>query len=120
MTAPEVYANYYPDLVTNLPMKDVSFTALLFKKGLFPGNVKAQVKSEQTAQDGAEYFLDNMIGPPISSSNDTGPFEKLLSAMEEFTNDFLKKLACTIREHLKGGASGGGGGTGAGAGGSTG
>jgi len=99
MTTLKVFTEYYPQLLSSLPMKDVNFTALLFQRNLFPGNVKAKVKSESTAQEGAEFFLDTVIDPPLRS-NDSEPFMKLLSVMESFNSPPLQKLAHTINQKL--------------------
>jgi len=99
MTALEVFTEYYPQLLSSLPMEDVNFTALLFQKNLFPGNVKSKVRSRSTAQEGAEYFLDTVIHPPLRG-NDSEPFMKLLSVMESFNSPSLQKLACTINQKL--------------------
>jgi len=101
----DIFTQFYPQLVSSLPMKDVQFTAYLKQKDLFSGNTKSKVKSEPTPQEGAEYFLDNVIEPPLKNDN-TGPFKDMLSAMEEFNSKPLQELASTIRQKLEGGAIG--------------
>ena len=98
-----VYGEYSVNLVNGLPVKDPIFSAKLLQIGLFSGNIKQRVKSQPTDADAAEYFLDHVIQPPLEGG-DKGPFEKLLTVMEQFNNPQLKKMASEIRLKLAGGA----------------
>ncbi|XP_065904547.1 basement membrane-specific heparan sulfate proteoglycan core protein-like isoform X10 [Dysidea avara] len=100
MSALKIYYEFNPKLVNSLPVKDPIFCAKLLQKGMFSGNVKAKMKAQPTDADAAEYFLDHVIQPPLDSG-DTGPFEKLLTVMEQFNSQPLKKLASVIRQKLE-------------------
>lgn len=103
MTALDVLREFYPELVSSLPMKDDVFIDMLDKKGLFFGNVSAAVQSKPTAADAAVYFIDNVIERSLrGSSVYTELFEKLLVVMEEFNTQSLKQLATSIKQKLKG------------------
>jgi len=79
----EVFKQFNEILIKSLPMKDVTFLAKLNSKDLFPGDLKAQVKSQPTSTEAADYLLDNKIAVDLKSGNDMS-FMQLLSAMEEF------------------------------------
>ena len=99
MSFVEVFRKFTAKLVTSLPMKDVVFLAKLNAKGLFSGNLKAQVKAMSTAAEATDHFLDNKIEKDlINGYNDS--FLQLLSVMEEHSES-LKKLATEIKEELK-------------------
>ena len=83
----EVLKQFNENLITSLPMKDVTFLAKLTSKGLFPGDLKAQVKSQPTSTEAADYLLDNES------------FMLLLSAMEEF-NPSLQSIAKKMKTKL--------------------
>jgi len=91
MSALDVYYEFNPKLVNMLPVKDPIFSSKLVQKGMFSGNVKANVKAQPTDADAADYFLDHVIQPPLDNG-DIGPFEKLLTVMEQFNSQQLKKL----------------------------
>ena len=99
----EVCTHFNENLITSLPMKDVTFLAKLNSKGLFPGDLKAQVKSQSTSTEAADYLLDNKIAVDLKNGNDES-FMQLLSAMEEF-NPFLKSTAKEIKRKLSEGTS---------------
>ena len=94
----EVFTQFNEKLITSLPMKDVTFLAKLNSKGLFPGNLKAQVKSQSTSTEAADYLLDNKIAVDLKNDNDES-FMQLLSAMEEF-NSFMESTAKEIKGKL--------------------
>jgi len=94
----EVLKQYNENLITCLPMKDVTFLANLNSKGLFPGDLKAQVKSQVTSTEAADFLLDNKIAMDLKNGNDES-FMLLLSAMEEF-NVSLASIAKEIKEKL--------------------
>ena len=108
MSALDVYYEFNPKLINSLPVKDPIFSEKLLQNGMFSGDVKARVKSQPTDADAAEYFLDHVIQPPLDSG-DTGPFEKLLTVMEQFNSQQLKKLASDIRQKLQDGTKTSGG-----------
>ena len=80
----EVFKQFNEILIKSLPMKDVMFLAKLNSKGLFPGDLKAQVKSQSTSTEAADYLLDNKIAIDLKSGNDKSFIQLLSSAMEEF------------------------------------
>jgi len=94
----EVLKHFNEKLITCLPMKDVTFLAKLNSKGLFPGDLKAQVKSQPTSTEAADYFLDNKIMVDLKNDNDESLIQ-LLSAMEEFDIS-LKSIAEEIKKKL--------------------
>ena len=94
----EVFQRYYESLITSLPMKDVVFCAKLTSKGLFPGDLKAQVKSLPTSTEAADCLLDNNIMVDLKNGDDES-FMQLLSAMEEF-NPSLESIAKEIKAKL--------------------
>lgn len=98
MASLEVFNMFNEQLIVSLPMKDVLFLAKLNSKGLFSGDLKAQVKSMATSTEAADYFLDNKIAVDLKNSTDNS-FLQLLKAMEEF-NSTLKVLAVKIKELL--------------------
>jgi len=100
MSVLDVYYEFNPKLVNMLPVKDPIFSSRLVQKGMFFGDVKAKVKAQPTDADAADYFLDHVIQPPLDNG-DIGPFEKLLTVMEQFNSQQLKKLASTIRQKLE-------------------
>ena len=78
---------YFTDLVKLLPMDNVMFRAKLYTAGLFPGDLWNIVESKPTPAEKAAHFLLSGI------QNDTDNFNKLLTIMEEYNDDRLKKLA---------------------------
>ena len=76
-------------------MQDATFKAELVGHNLLPGNLKALVESKDTVSDQAMYFLDHKIKPDVSIEDLTS-FNKLLSAMKNWGDDTLKKLANEI------------------------
>ena len=103
MTALDVLHEFYPELVSSLPMKNNVFIEMLDKKDLFFGNMSAVVQSKPTSADAAAYFIDNVIERSLSGSFVyTEIFEKLLVVMEEFNTQPLKQLASSIRQKLEG------------------
>jgi len=99
----EVLKHFNENLITSLPMKDVTFLAKLNSKGLFPGDLKAQVKSQPTSTQAADYLLDNKVAVDLKNGNDESLIQ-LLSAMEEF-NTSLQSLAKDIKRKLSEGTS---------------
>ena len=85
---------FFPDLVELLPMNDALFRARLRSAGLFHGNLNKEIMSKPTAPEKAEHFLENGI------NNDTECFNKLLTIMNDYNNNHLKKLAEKIREEI--------------------
>ena len=82
-----IIRKYILDLVEYLPMDDVKFRARLYSAGLLPGDLRDKVQSKPTTAEKAEHFLHYGI------KTDTDSFNKLLTIMEEYDNDHLKKLA---------------------------
>lgn len=52
---------FYEDLITSLPMEDAIFIAKLQKSNLFPGNLKATVKSKIHQQMLLSFFGANCL-----------------------------------------------------------
>ena len=101
MSDKEKYDEIYPDLVTKLPMKDVTFLAKLTKERLFTGDLKDEVNAKATAAQAAAHFLDSAISPYIEEDGDVDlePLYKLLKAMEKH-GGILKKLVAKIKKAL--------------------
>ena len=101
MTSPslEVFKQFNENLITSLPMKDVTFLAKLNSKGLFPGDLKAQVKSQSTSTEAADYLLDNKIAVDLKNGNDES-FMKLLLAMEEFNISMATEIKKKLNEEV--------------------
>ena len=95
----KVYDEFYPQLVSSLPMKDAIFVAYLAVK-LLPGDRKEEVKSKPTAAEAATCFLDKEIKPAVESG-DNEPFTILLSIMEAFGSIHLNKLAESIKQEIE-------------------
>jgi len=104
MSALNTYYKFNPNLVNSLPMKDAMFMSKMVQKGLFVGNIKANVKAQPTDADAAEYFLDNVIERSLNNDN-TELFVKLLEVMEGFSPQ-LRTLAGNIRKELSPGGGG--------------
>ena len=86
---------FYPELVTTLPMDDPYFRTMLFSADLLPGNLKEEVKSKPTRAEKAEHFLDQRI------NNNATNFIKLLEVMEKCKDDNnLINLARKIRNEI--------------------
>jgi len=99
MSTSEVFKQFYYNLVTTLPMDDVTFIAKLVSCDLLPGNLSDQVKSVVTQSDKAALFLDNVIKPTLAIDDDS--FNVLLNVMEDSTYRHVKKLAQQISSKLK-------------------
>ena len=93
--AEDIIRKYYVDLVKVLPMNDVIFITELYSAGLLPGNLKEKVQSELTTPDKADHFLQHGI------KNNTESFNKLLTVMEHYNNDHLRKLAEILHGKIK-------------------
>ena len=74
------------------------FLARLTSKGLFPGDLKARVKSQPMSTEAADYLLDNKIMVDLKNGDDES-FIQLLSAMEEF-DPSLESFAKLIKTKL--------------------
>ena len=96
----KVFQQFYSKLVETLPMDDVKFIAKLYSKGLLPGNLKSQIKSEKTSADKAALFLDSVIEPSVTSDGGSS-FDKLLHVMEDSEYQHVKELAEQIRTSWK-------------------
>jgi len=96
MNSLEVFNKFNEKLIISLPMKDVIFLAKLNSRGLFPGNLKDQVKEKSSSAVAADHFLDCSIKIDLKINKD-GSFISLLSAMEEYSNQ-LKSLAKEIKQ----------------------
>ena len=82
-------------------MDDIRFIAKLFSECLLPGKLKNRLKlSQRTSADKAALFLDNVIGPSVSSDGDSS-FDKLLNIMEDCEYEHVKELAKQIRKSLR-------------------
>ena len=93
-----VYDEFYPQLVSSLPMKDAIFVSHLVK--LLPGDRKGEVKSKPTEAEAATCFLDKEITPAVESG-DIESFTILLSVMESYGGLHVKKLAKQIKQEIE-------------------
>jgi len=97
MASMEVFYKFNEQLLS-LPMRDVTFLAKLTRRGLLPGDLKDQVKEKSSLAEAADHFLDNSIKKYLKNDKEES-FDKLLSAMEEYSPQ-LRTLAAEIRDHL--------------------
>ena len=93
----ETVDEFYPQLVSSLPMNDAVFLSRLVK--LLPGDLKEKVNSKTTNADGAMCFLDNGVKPAVESG-DEGPLTILLTAMQNH-GDHLRRIADKIQETIR-------------------
>ena len=96
----KVFDEFYPQLVSSLPMKDVLFVAHLLTVKLLPGYLKEEVQSQPTSAEAAACLLDKEIRPAIESG-DNESFTILLSTMEAFRSIHLNKLAEAIKQEIE-------------------
>ena len=94
----DIYHQFYPQLVTSLPMKDAMFVACLIK--LFPDYLRYRVFSASTSAEAAVCFLDNAIGLAIEIGHNE-PFTMLLTTMEASEINALRYLAKGIRKEIQ-------------------
>jgi len=104
MSAKDAFMQFYPQLISSLPMKDVVFIALLVKYNLLPGDTKAIISTKATREDATDYFLETVIDRALDV-DDTEPFENLLKVMEAHGGS-VKKLAFDIGQRQTGAAGG--------------
>ena len=100
MSANVVFAKFYHQLVTSIPINDALFRAKLFANDLLPGDHKERVESLPKKSDNASHFLDHVIKPSVTS-NDGSSFDKLLNVMEDSDHQGVKELAKLIRISLR-------------------
>ena len=89
----EVLREFEPNLVTSLPLSDVTFVSIIVNK-FFVGNQVAMMEAQKTETDKALYFLNDVICSDIEKY-----FIELLKVMEVY-GDNLESLACKIKERL--------------------
>ena len=97
MASIEVFNRFSIKLLISLPMQDVIFLTALDSRGLFPGDLKDQVKAKAatSSAQAAYHFLNIKIEKDLKIGNNESLF-KLLSAMEEFSEE-LRTLAQDIK-----------------------
>ena len=98
MSHGDVFANFNVELVQQLKMKDPVFIAMLTKRRLFFGELKAKVREQSTEAEASSLFLHEVIERSLESNNPE-PFMKLLSAMDQFGGP-LEKLSAEMRKCL--------------------
>ena len=79
-------------------MKDAIFVSHLVQ--LLPGDLKEMMQSKPTPAEAATYFLDNAIKPAIDCG-DNESLDILLSVMQSFGSNLLRKLAQKIKEEFQ-------------------
>ena len=97
--AKEVYDDFNPKLVRNLPLKDPYFMAELTRQHLFSGVLKEEVMMASTEAEATSRFLYKAVERSLDS-DDREPFDRLLLVMEKFGSLTLNKLAEEIKERL--------------------
>jgi len=102
MEANATFKHFYADLVNTLVMDDPVFIAELYSHDLLPDYVKEKAKIQPTQGDKVMCFLDYVIKPSVSTSDDSNKFNELLKVMELSKHDTVKKLAKKIRASLSG------------------
>ena len=95
-----LFHHFFPKLVNILPMNDSTFMAELHKIGLLPGDLKDNIRAQDTRNKKSEYFLDNAIKPSVTSDVGTN-FYDLLTVMEDSDFKEVKCLAKQIKGRLK-------------------
>ena len=101
MSAIEVFAKFYHQLVTSLPINDALFRAKLFTNGLLPGDDKEHAEClSLPAKSDVPHLLDHVIKPSVTSGVGSS-FDKLLNVMEDSDHQGVKELAKLIRTSLR-------------------
>jgi len=75
-------------------MNKAIFLSKLKACGLLSDDLKTKLKSKPTLTDKAECFLDDAILSTLP--DDTANLDKLLTVMEAYNNDDVKKLASEL------------------------
>lgn len=98
MSVKDTFEVFRSSLVSQLPMKDAIFLAMLTREHLFPGSLKTEVMAQPSATQAATYFLNNAISPNIEQdvNLDLNRLYKLLKVMEKH-GGMLKRLAAKIK-----------------------
>ena len=82
-----------------LPVKQAGFIALLDTRNLLPGNLKGRLSAMHlTNEDAAQLFVGE-IERTLAISRDS--FDKLLSAMKEYKDGDMEKLAGMMERDVK-------------------
>jgi len=81
-------------------MDDAVFSAELFSANLLSSDIKYLVESKPTRASKAEYFLDHMIKPSVTTGVGRY-FDDLIKVMEDSEYDGVKELAKLIRCRLR-------------------
>ena len=89
----EVFREFEPNLVTSLPLSDVTFVSIIVNKFLISNQV-AMMEAQKMETDKASYFLNDVICCDIEKY-----FIELLKVMEVYGGN-LESLACKIKERL--------------------
>ena len=97
--AKEVYDDFNPQLVRNLPLKDPYFMAELTRQHLFSGVLKEEVMMASTEAEATSRFLYKAVERSLNADN-REPFDRLLLVMEKFGDLTLNKLADEIKQQL--------------------
>ena len=97
--AKEVYNDFNPELVRNLPLKDPYFIAELTRQHFFSGVLKEEVIMASTEAEATTHFLYKTVERSLDTDN-REPFDRLLLVMEKFGSLTLNKLAEDIKERL--------------------
>ena len=99
MDAKQVYSEFNPRLVEALPLKDPMFIAMLTKQNLFSGTLKEEVVAATVRADAAFFFLFKAIERPLNV-DDTEPFDKLLTVMDDYNDSTINMLAKAIKQKM--------------------
>ena len=91
----DVFEDYISQLQEILPVDKKNFLSKLKASDLLSDDLKTKLKSIPASTDRAECFLDDVILPTLPG--DTTNLDKLLSVMEAYKDENLKKLAGEIR-----------------------
>jgi len=91
----DVFEDYISQLQEILPVNKSIFLSKLKASGLLSDDLKTKLKSIPASTDRAECFLDDVILSTLP--DDTTNLDKLLSVMEAYKDENLKKLAGEIR-----------------------
>ena len=96
----EVLMKYRDHLINVLPMHDQTFIASLSAHGLVPHHLEQIFRAaDPSSKVKAEFFLNNVITPPLSNKDDSA-FIELLNIMGDYDKRYVWLLAQQIRYKL--------------------
>ena len=92
ISAKDAVKQYKVQLLTELPLDEAIFFAMVEKADLFPLSNGNSIKAEKTRADKVAYFLQHVVEPAAEIY-----LPKLLEVMKESKVVNIEKLACDIQ-----------------------